>query len=46
MLGGLVMTTPKIMRMDWKALGYHSTYKLEDNNYVLTWKQLHDLNLE
>ena len=40
------MTTPKIMRMDWKALGYQATYKLEDNNYVLTWEKLYTLSLE
>jgi hypothetical protein len=34
------MTTPKIMRMDWKALGYQATYKLENNNYTLTWNNM------
>ena len=37
------MATPKIMKMDWKALGYHAKYKLEDNNYVLTWEQLDEI---
>lgn len=40
------MATPKIMRMDWKALGYQATYKLEDDNYVLTWEQSQILNLK
>jgi len=40
MLRRLVMAIPKIMRMDWKALGYQATYKLENNNYTLTWENM------
>jgi hypothetical protein len=34
------MKEPRIMQMDWKALGYQARYEIVDNQVTVIWENL------